>query len=221
VRVTDTNGLFDDHADGASVDYIVEYWDSTPGEFNIENDAEFQSDDRALFAVYVDDLSKIRAQSVEPLTGKRYFEFDLEENNNNPAGRFYIGFHNLQQAEWPDAPVNPVILAPQEATGEARVYFPILDSFLTPNLGWSDTSFGTVRIRAAIDVANRRCWFGNAGGWFNSGDPAAGTGGWQLQNNGEPIYLYGDLDNITAAKERRIEIVLPGDWTWTPPAGFN
>lgn len=235
VKITDAIGQTDtldqgvDLAEGIDAGAPFEvvdwpgFWDSTPSEFSAGGVYAFEENDRAIYAEYSGGINGlIRAQSVQPLTGKRYFEFDLAMNDNTAAGRFYVGFHNDAQTTWPAAPSgNSLTLDPQDPSGAATVSYPIGRTFNTPVLPWSSTSFGTVRVRAAVDVATRTCWFGDNSGWFNSGDPAAGTGGWQLQNTGNPVYLYGDLDNITAAKQRRIEIVLPTDFTWTVPTGFN
>lgn len=226
VRVTDA--LLDtyDHPDSAVITASV-LWDSTVGEFSSEADgtsvAEFQDADMAIYALFGTGSTeaRIRAQSTEALTGKRYFEFDLAMNDDAASGRYYIGVHGDTQAAWPSLPDDYVILRPQNTDGTATIAVNAGGStFTTGLLNWSGTDRGTCRIRMAVDVATRTVWFGvGVDGDWTSGDPETDTGGYVVDNT-EPLYLYGDIRNITTAKQRRIEIVTPGEWTWTPPTGY-
>lgn len=223
VRVTDANGLYDDLEDSAAITEAISYlWDSTAGEFSSTGTFAFQDADAAIFADE-DGLgnSLLRAQSVAVLVGKIYVEFDLTMNNNTTAGRFYAGVHGIPQSTWPGTSNSCAILTAQRSDGTADITVPGTAFLLqTASLNWTSSTFGTSRIRMACDVATRQVWFGVgvSGAWV-TGDPVANTGGYVVPGS-EPLYLYGDLDNTTTAKQRRLEIVAPANWDFAPPAGF-
>jgi hypothetical protein len=219
LRVTDANGLFDDLNDAVVIGAFLEKFDSTVGEFSTFGvPGVFQDSDLAIRAEFVASQSGIRAQSVLPLSGKRYFEYEAELSASINAGRFYIGVHSEPQAFWPATTSNRTTINPQSGAN-ASVFQGPSTSVSVGAFGWSSTTTGTARVRMAVDATARKVWFGINGGVWTSGDPAAGTGGYTVPS-ANPIYLYGDLDNIGGAQVRRIEIVIPADWDYAAPAGF-
>ena len=66
------------------------------------------------------------------------------------------------------------------------------------NTAYSAIAVGGI-VGLAIDVDNNKFWVRNSSGWFDSGDPANGTGGITISaptaNNGIGVYLpsYGDV----------------------------
>ena len=222
VRVTDANGLYDDLSDAAGIiDGTVFLWDSTGGEFASAGTYAFQDSDAAIYALEAGGTSSIRAQSTVALSGKVYAEFDLAMNDSTPAGRYYIGVHGESQASWPSSPGTYAILTAQTGSTNGQITYNGGGITNTASMDWTSGSFGTCRIRMAVDVATRAVWWGvGASGAWVAGNPETLTGGLPL-GGAEPLYLYGDLSNVQTAQSRRIEIVNPVDWTWTPPVGFT
>lgn len=220
VRVTDVNGLFDDLADTVAIGVgSVFLWDSNPAEYAITGNGTFEAADLAIRAEYIAAQASIRAQSTVPLAGKVYVEYEVANSAAINAGRFYIGAHAITQSTWPDASTQHNAVQPQ-SSANATVFEGPSNTFSVGAFGWSGTTTGTARVRMAVDVPNRKIWFGINGGIWTDGDPATGTGGYVIDGV-SPVYLYGDLDNTSDVQVRRIEIVLPPDWDFAPPAGFS
>jgi hypothetical protein len=220
LRVTDANGLFDDLNDGIAIGAFLEKWDSGVGMFATSGTpGTFQDSDYAIRAEYIAGASGIVAQSVVPITGKRYFEFEVENSANINAGRFRVGVHYVLSSNWPTSGVEHTGIRMQ-SSANAQVFSGPLSTVSVGTFGWSSTTTGTARVRMAVDVPNHKVWFGINGGVWTSGDPELGTGGYDVNSGTRDVWLYGDLDNIGGAQVRRIEIVIPADWDYSPPAGF-
>jgi hypothetical protein len=221
-RITDARGSYTDLTDPFSIAYGMAF-DSTPSECFIDGDgtAEFQDSDYAIYAAHSGvDPTEIRAHSIVEITGLRYFEFDLAMNNNSTAGRFYVGVHGLEN-DWPNSPDDYVYLRAQNSDGSGDVQANIFGTPLnTDPLNWSLTDHGTCRVRVAVKASTRTVWIGvGASGAWVDGDPETDTGGWVVNGPGA-LHVAGDLRNSVSGKQRRIEVVMPDDWTWTPPSGF-
>lgn len=79
--------------------------------------------------------------------------------------------------------------------------------------------YGTIQ-RYALDMDNKKAWLGDENGWFNSGDPAAGT---NPQFTSIPANSFGPhftTDNSAGAEQVTLNCGITG-FVFTAPTGFN
>lgn len=100
-------------------------------------------------------------------TGKWYAEFIHSSPDDNVSIGIATASWNLNSNPWLDT--------------TSFVYVPQLGYIFNSGLVDStDLTADGTRIMMALDVPNLKIWFGSAGTWFDSGDPAANSGGYTI-----------------------------------------
>jgi len=141
--------------------------------------------------------------TIYPTTGKWYYEF-------SPANTYvnsYAGCGNTSENidQFPGNSTNSVGLE----IGSGKVYS---SSLLATYTGISAGEIGMI----AWDCATGKVWMGRQGTWFNSGDPAAGTGQVATLTAGEigpmvtPYFSSGVISTTFGQRP----------FFYTPPTGF-
>jgi hypothetical protein len=169
----------------------------------------------------------IRAQSslsfAFAVADKLYFEADIFRQNTSSGGVFYLGVHGKSQASWPAAPTtNEAVVLSVETTGSTAIYRILGGSSTTSgDIAWTSTTFGTARVRMALQVSTRKVWFGvGASGAWVSGDPATGSGGYAISGT-EPLYLYGDLAlSAGSGQDKQIRLSNTSDFVFPVTSGY-
>jgi hypothetical protein len=85
------------------------------------------------------------------------------------------------------------------------------------------TSWGTGTVEGdicmtALDMDNGKVWFGKNGTWFESGDPAAGTG---EAYSGLSETMYAGTSSIAPATDVHVGIFDPASLNYSAPSGFT
>lgn len=86
----------------------------------------------------------------------------------------------------------------------------------------TETAYGTAAasgdvLRCAVNTLNGKIWFGNASGWFGSGDPAGGT---NETFSGLPSTVFPAVSGYTGLAEFDINFG-QRPFAYTPPTGFK
>jgi hypothetical protein len=85
---------------------------------------------------------------------------------------------------------------------------------------WTSTAswVATDIIMLAVNMISGKAWIGKNGTWYNSGDPAAGTGNW-ISGIIDPIFIAASIFSGTGNTYRLQPT--SGSFTYTPPTGFS
>ncbi|MGE0713800.1 MAG: hypothetical protein AB7P02_00020 [Alphaproteobacteria bacterium] len=164
-----------------------------------DSDINLSDDDRTATAVGTGGV-----RSVLAITGKRYFEF-VSGLNSSSNGRFGVANGSYDVTTAPGAGSNEWVIqgdGQKLTSGSASGYGSALANGTTGML--------------AVDPSSGKIWVGAAGSWFNSGDPAAGTGEMFSTLTGT---LYLVMGRPTGSN-RSITLRLVADYTYSPPTGF-
>lgn len=86
----------------------------------------------------------------------------------------------------------------------------------------TETAYGTAAasgdvLRCAVNTLTGKVWFGNASGWFGSGDPAGGT---NETFSGLPSTVFPAISGYTGLAEFDVNFG-QRPFTYTPPTGFK
>lgn len=79
--------------------------------------------------------------------------------------------------------------------------------------GWNPND----KIMLAVDMDSQKLWLGRNGSWYNSGDPAAGTGTWIHGFSLRAYRPFGLFENVTAAVRGAFKA---SDLSYGVPTGF-
>ena len=158
---------------------------------------------------------------------KYYFEFTM---NGNTSGSYVIGVGRQ----------NSSAIDTTHYTGGVVYYYNRCSSDSTDTVTGLTIASSLTIIRLAFDASNGKVWIGDNTGWFNSGDPAAGTGevgtisGYDGEmlvailnrstNTGDQVVNFGQDDTFAGFKTSGSASATDdngyGTFYYTPPTGF-
>lgn len=75
-------------------------------------------------------------------------------------------------------------------------------------------------IMSALDLDNGKVWWGKNGTWFDSGDPAAGTG-FQYDSVSGTFYAAVSAQDFNDGAATLTGVFSEADWTYEAPSGFS
>lgn len=152
-----------------------------------------------------------------PTTGKYYMEVDIVSGGGNTAHGIGIALNADKFGDFTSSGI------PQDTTGDALCYVCNTDG--KKSSGGTDTAYGSSvsngeYMMLAYDADAGKIWFGKEGTWFNSGDPAAGTGEAfsGITATGQVTFIVADGSNSQVGDyDVRFE---EGLWEGSAPTGF-
>lgn len=84
----------------------------------------------------------------------------------------------------------------------------------TGNASWTTNDI----IQFAVDMSSGKAWIGKNGTWYNSGNPAAGTGQW-VSGIADPVYLAASIYTGVGNTYRLQPSA--ASFSYSPPSGFE